>query len=331
MDGRISRTTRNLYELNMRTLVSPAFDRPTLREIGVARCDRFIKELGTRSHNRAKHARVVLRLALELAVRHEVLTRNPMDHVSRHRRQPHIPDALTASEVSVVRAAIARWEGGADHVPGPLPEGQLGAIVAVMLGTRPESARCGHQPLRRRHHQRRAVHPPHRNDRQPQRQTDLPARPLEEHAPVRCQLGFLRGSHDRLGSLVAIACSAPISVASFLALAWDLGRSGVHLRNRWVVTPPKFDSRETSGSADRGCSAVGYRTHQGPHTESFSSYREWASAGFYLKDGGQELKLTVYPKAWSKGNLCVEGLRDETAVGAVRSVCLRPISFLSIC
>jgi integrase len=124
----------------MRTLVSPAFDSLTLREIGVARCDRFIKELGKRSYNRAKQARVVLRLALELAVRHEVLPRNPMDHVSRLRREPHIPDALTAPEVNVIRAAIARWESGAGHVSGPLPDGQLGAIVEVMLGT---SARIG--------------------------------------------------------------------------------------------------------------------------------------------------------------------------------------------
>jgi len=40
----------------------------------------------------------------------------------------------------VIRAAIARWESGADHVSGPLPDGQLGAIVEVMLGT---SARIG--------------------------------------------------------------------------------------------------------------------------------------------------------------------------------------------
>ncbi|MGG7462813.1 tyrosine-type recombinase/integrase [Plantibacter sp. YIM 135347] len=140
MESRISRTTRNLYERNMRTLASPAFDSLTLREIGVSRRDRIIKELGKRSCNRAKQARVVLRLALELAVLHEVLARNPMDHVSRLRREPHIPEALTAPEVNVIRAAIARWEGGADHVSGPLPDGQLGAIVEVMLGT---SARIG--------------------------------------------------------------------------------------------------------------------------------------------------------------------------------------------
>ncbi|MEJ3403430.1 hypothetical protein WDJ51_01670 [Rathayibacter sp. YIM 133350] len=45
IEGRISKTTRNLYERNMRTLVLPAFEKLTLREIGVARCDHFIKHL----------------------------------------------------------------------------------------------------------------------------------------------------------------------------------------------------------------------------------------------------------------------------------------------
>lgn len=82
LEGRISKTTRNLYERNMRTLVSPAFDSLTLREIGVARCDKFIKQLSKISYTRAKQARVVLQLALELTVRHEALPRNPMDHVA---------------------------------------------------------------------------------------------------------------------------------------------------------------------------------------------------------------------------------------------------------
>jgi hypothetical protein len=54
LEGRISRTTRNLYVRNMRTLVSPAFDNLTLREIGVARCDKFIKQLAKLSYNRAR-------------------------------------------------------------------------------------------------------------------------------------------------------------------------------------------------------------------------------------------------------------------------------------
>ncbi|MGY4856319.1 tyrosine-type recombinase/integrase [Cryobacterium sp. AP23] len=140
LEDRISRTTRNLYERNMRTLVSPAFDHLALREIGVARCDKFIKQLAKISYNRAKQARVVLRLALELAVRHEVLPRNPMDHVSRLHREPHVPAALMAPEVNVIRAAIAQWESAANHTSGPKPDGQLGAIIEVMLGT---SARIG--------------------------------------------------------------------------------------------------------------------------------------------------------------------------------------------
>ena len=96
----------------MRTLVMPTFKDLTLREIGVARCDHFLKHLAKQSYNRAKQARVVLRLALGLAVRHEVLHRNPMDHVSRLRRPVSTPNALTPAEVNAVRAAIAYWEAG---------------------------------------------------------------------------------------------------------------------------------------------------------------------------------------------------------------------------
>lgn len=139
LEDRLSKTTLQLYERNMRTLVLPAFEHLTLREIGVARCDHFLKQLAKQSYNRAKQARVVLRLALGLAVRHEVLPRNPMDHVARLRRPPSSPSALTPVEVNAVRAAIAFWEAGRSP-SGPKPDGQLGAIVEVMLGT---SARIG--------------------------------------------------------------------------------------------------------------------------------------------------------------------------------------------
>ncbi|HTM85141.1 MAG TPA: hypothetical protein VL179_09625, partial [Mycobacterium sp.] len=66
LQGWLSETTRQPYERNMRTLVLPVFAELTLREIGVARCDFFLKQLAQRSYNRAKQARVVLRLALGL-------------------------------------------------------------------------------------------------------------------------------------------------------------------------------------------------------------------------------------------------------------------------
>jgi integrase len=139
LEDRLSKTTRQLYERNMRTLVLPVFKDLTLREIGVARCDHFLKQLAKQSYNRAKQARVALRLALGLAVRHEVLPRNPMDHVSRLRRPPSTPNALTPVEVNTIRTAIAFWETGLSPT-GPKPDGQLAAIVEFMLGT---SARIG--------------------------------------------------------------------------------------------------------------------------------------------------------------------------------------------
>lgn len=40
----------------------------------------------------------------------------------------------------MIRAAIAQWESAVDHTSGPKPDGQLGAMIEVMLGT---SARIG--------------------------------------------------------------------------------------------------------------------------------------------------------------------------------------------
>ncbi|WP_345380386.1 hypothetical protein [Demequina sediminis] len=115
------------------------FEGLTLREIGVARCDQYLKVLANRSFSRAKHVRVELRLALELAVRHVVLPRNPMAHVSPLRSPASMPNALTATEVNAVRAAVASWEMGGS-CSGPRPDGQLGAIIELMLGA---SARVG--------------------------------------------------------------------------------------------------------------------------------------------------------------------------------------------
>ncbi len=139
LEDRLSRTTRQLYERNMRTLVLPFFKEVTLREIGVARCDYFLKQLAKLSYNRARQARVVLRLALGLAVRHEILPRNPMDHVSRLRRPTRTPDIYSWEEIMAIRTGISVWEQRPIKA-GPRPDGQLGQIVELLLGT---SARIG--------------------------------------------------------------------------------------------------------------------------------------------------------------------------------------------
>jgi integrase len=139
IEARLSVRSRQLYERNMRKLVLPYFEHLTLREIGVARCDRLIKQLARESYSNARHARVALRLAFGLAVRHEILPRNPMDNIAPLRRDATPPEALTDSEVDAVRAAVRYWETGINKT-GPKPDGQLGQIVEVMLGT---SARIG--------------------------------------------------------------------------------------------------------------------------------------------------------------------------------------------
>jgi len=123
----------------MRKLVLPAFQHLTLREIGVARCDALLKQLGQLSYARSKRAKTVLRLAFGLAVRHEVILRNLIDGVSRLHKPKRTPTALTATEVNAVRAVIKVWERTRGTC-GPNPDGQLGQVVEVMLGT---SARIG--------------------------------------------------------------------------------------------------------------------------------------------------------------------------------------------
>jgi hypothetical protein len=106
LEGRIAPSTRFNYERDMRKLVLPAFAGYTLREIGVARCDALLKQLAGRSYASAKRAKTVLRLAFGLAVRHEVLPRNPIDNVSRLHKPKRTPDALTPGQVNAIRAVI---------------------------------------------------------------------------------------------------------------------------------------------------------------------------------------------------------------------------------
>lgn len=139
LENRLAPSTRVGYEQSMYALAMPAFEHLTLREIGVARCDMLLKQLGQLSYSRAKRARVVLRLAFGVAVRHEVLPRNPLDSVSRLNRPASTPTALTPAQADAIRAAIVYWQRGLS-ASGPKPDGKLGQIVEVMLGT---SARIG--------------------------------------------------------------------------------------------------------------------------------------------------------------------------------------------
>lgn len=125
LEGHLSPSTRESYEWWMRNVVLPVFQHLTLREIGVARCDALLKHLARQSYNRAKKARCVMRLAFALAVRHEILPRNPIDHVARLRKPPSTPDALTPGRST---PSGLRSHGGsrATHPAVPSPTGSWG-------------------------------------------------------------------------------------------------------------------------------------------------------------------------------------------------------------
>lgn len=139
LEDRLAANTRDLYEREMRNLVLPTFEHMTLREISVSRVDRFLKSQAKISYSRAKQAKVVLSLALGLAVRYEAITRNPVLSASRLRKPQSTPMSLSNGQVQAIRTAVKAWRTG-KGLSGPKPDGQLGPIIEVMLGT---SARIG--------------------------------------------------------------------------------------------------------------------------------------------------------------------------------------------
>ena len=139
LEGKVAPTTRALYERNMRQLVVPVFEHFTLREITVSRVDRFLKAQAQKSYSMAKQSKTVLSLAFGLAVRYEAIHRNPVRETVRLRKPPSSSMALTVEQVEAIRWAVRSWRRG-QGLSGPKPDGQLEAIIEVMLGT---SARIG--------------------------------------------------------------------------------------------------------------------------------------------------------------------------------------------
>jgi integrase len=138
--GRLAASTRYTYEKDMRNLVLPAFEHFALREITVRKVDELLKDLRKLSYNRARKAKTVLRLAFGLAVRWEVLDRNPVHGVEQLRRPPHQAKALSVGTITELRSALTEFQAGREGKPGPKPDPQIPVIIEVMLGT---SARIG--------------------------------------------------------------------------------------------------------------------------------------------------------------------------------------------
>ena len=139
LEGRIAPATRFNYERDINRLVLPAFKGFTLREIGVARCDALLKQLGNRL--------VLVGQAGKDGAAAVVRAGGQARGVGAQSDRPCLP--APQAEAHPDRADRDRGERypgrdqglGADSgYSGPNPDGQLGHIVEVMLGT---SARIG--------------------------------------------------------------------------------------------------------------------------------------------------------------------------------------------
>jgi integrase len=138
-EGELADSTRERYEWEVKHLVLPEFEHFTLREITVGRVDRYLKKQRQFSYSRASHSKKCLSLVMGLALRLEAIDRNPVVGTKRLKRPPRAPMAIDSLELDVIRKAVASWRRGEGY-NGPKPDGQLEAIIEVMVGT---SARIG--------------------------------------------------------------------------------------------------------------------------------------------------------------------------------------------
>ncbi|NKY37961.1 tyrosine-type recombinase/integrase [Cellulomonas septica] len=138
-EGELAISTRERYAWEAEHLLLPAFRNFTVREITVARVERWLTQQRAFSYARAVHSKKILSLVMGLAVRLEAVDRNPVQATRRLKRPARPPMALEAVELDVIRDAVASWRRNETSV-GPRPDGQLEAIIEVMVGT---SARIG--------------------------------------------------------------------------------------------------------------------------------------------------------------------------------------------
>jgi integrase len=126
--------TRQGYRDQLRLHVLPAFEHYALAEITTGRVEWFLKSQAAYSHSRARQSRTLLNLIFAFALRHDAITRNPVNGTSPMRKRRDTPRALTLEQIAAIRVAAASWRSG-PGLPGPKSDGQVRDIIEVLLGT----------------------------------------------------------------------------------------------------------------------------------------------------------------------------------------------------
>lgn len=130
----IAEGTKQFYRDQLRLHVRPALEHYALAEITTGRVEWFLKSQSAFSYSRGRQSRTLLNLMFAFALRHDALTRNPVEGTSPLRKPKSTPKALSLEQIAAIRAAAATWrtEPG---LPGPKSDGQVRDIIEVLLGT----------------------------------------------------------------------------------------------------------------------------------------------------------------------------------------------------
>lgn len=128
IEGNRAYNTERRYREVLDLMILPGIGMVTIREMTVARCDRFVKGItSSRGPGAAKHARTVLTGVLGLAARMGALDANPMRDVGTIRTEKAEVQALALKEVQELRAKLHLDD---DALSRDVPDG-----VDYMLGT----------------------------------------------------------------------------------------------------------------------------------------------------------------------------------------------------
>lgn len=133
-EERVTPQTINNYKTSLK-LILPALGSLRLREAGVGRLDKFLREIAKDRPAAAKNAKVALGLMFALAVRRGALSTNPVRETGRLRKPRRTVRALEPEHLEGVRSAIRHWQQPTPGKPGPRPTGDLADIVDLMLAT----------------------------------------------------------------------------------------------------------------------------------------------------------------------------------------------------
>lgn len=132
-ERRLDGTTISEYERVLVKLVVPRLGGVRLSELTTERINVVLVELGTKSLNRQRKAKVVMGAMLDVAVELRALTINPVRGSLSISRSALDYRSLTVAELDAVRAAVRSWLN--KERSGPRSSGDIADIIEVMLAT----------------------------------------------------------------------------------------------------------------------------------------------------------------------------------------------------